>query len=164
MQRDGFLESYWLEANFRSARVLMPLTHWGRVTHQCIGKLISITSDNGLSPGWHQAIIRTNAGILLIGPLWINFSEFLIEIRTFSLKKIRLKMSSAKCRPFSFGLNVLSNKLLSGPILAETHDAKWPQYAIMNITWWSVVYQKSSGWYLSSKLPCPRDHFLNYLW
>ena len=29
----------------------------------------SIGSDNGLSPIWRQAIIYTNAGILLIAPL-----------------------------------------------------------------------------------------------
>ena len=43
------------------------LTHWGRVTHICISKLTIIGSDNGLSPGRRQAIIWTNAGILLIG-------------------------------------------------------------------------------------------------
>ena len=42
------------------------LTHWGRVMHICIGKLTIIGSDNGLSPGRRQAIIWTNAGILLI--------------------------------------------------------------------------------------------------
>ena len=47
------------------------------------------------------------AEIMLIGPLETNFSEILIEIQTFSFKKIRLKMSSAKCRPFCLGLNVL---------------------------------------------------------
>ena len=36
------------------------LIHWGRVTHICIGKLIIIDSDNGLSPWRHQAIIWTN--------------------------------------------------------------------------------------------------------
>ena len=41
---------------------------WGRVTHICVGKLTIIVSDNGLSPGRRQAIIWTNAGILLIGP------------------------------------------------------------------------------------------------
>ena len=35
-----------------------------------------------------------------------NFSEFLIEIYTFSLKKMHLKMSSGKWRPLSLGLNV----------------------------------------------------------
>ena len=43
------------------------LTHWGRVTHICVSKLIIIGSNNGLSPGRHQAIIWTNAGIKLIG-------------------------------------------------------------------------------------------------
>ena len=73
------------------------LTHWGRVTHICVGKLTIIGSDKGLSPGRRQAIIWTNAGILLIGPLGTNFSEILIEIQTFSFKKICLKMSSVKC-------------------------------------------------------------------
>ena len=85
------------------------LTHWGRVTHICVGKLTIIGSDNGLSPGRRQAIIWTNAGILSIEPLGTNFSEILIGIQIFSLKKMRLKMSSAKWRPFCLGLNVLRN-------------------------------------------------------
>ena len=40
------------------------LTHWGRVTHICVGKLAIIGSNNGLSPGRRQVIIWTNAGIL----------------------------------------------------------------------------------------------------
>ena len=83
------------------------LTHWGRVTHICVGKLTIIGSDNGLSPGRRQAIIWTSAGILLIGPLETNFSEILIEMYTFSFKKMHLKMSSAKWRPFCLGLDVL---------------------------------------------------------
>ena len=67
------------------------LTHWGRVAHICVGNLIIIGLDNGLSPGRRQAIIWTNAGILLIGRLGTNFSEILIEIQTSSLKKKRLK-------------------------------------------------------------------------
>ena len=84
------------------------LNHWGRVTHICVGKLTIIGSDNGLLPGGRQAIIWTNAGILLIGPLGTNFNENLIEIHTFSFKKIHLKMSSGKWRPFCLGLNVLN--------------------------------------------------------
>ena len=83
------------------------LTHWGRVTHICVKKLTIIGSDNGLWPDRRQAIIWTNAGILLIGPLGTNFSEISIEILTFSIKKMRLKVSSAKRRPFCLGLNVL---------------------------------------------------------
>ena len=73
-----------------------PLTHWGRVMHICVSNLTIIGPDNGLSPGRRQAIIWTNAGILLIGPLGTDFSEISIEIITFSFKKIHLKMSSAK--------------------------------------------------------------------
>ena len=39
------------------------------MTQICVGKLPIIGSDNGLSPGRRQAIIWTNAGILLIGIL-----------------------------------------------------------------------------------------------
>ena len=79
------------------------------MTHICVGKLTIIGPDNGLSPERRQAIIWTNAGILLIGPLGTNFSEILIEILTFSFKKMRMKVSSAKRRPFCLGLNVLMN-------------------------------------------------------
>ena len=100
------------EPSYRSSAVSIletfsTLTHWGRVTHICVGKQTIIGSDNGLSPGRRQAITWTNAGILLIGPFGTNFSEISIKILTFSLTKIRLKVSSAKWRPFCLGLNVL---------------------------------------------------------
>ena len=63
------------------------LTHWGRVTHICVSKLTIIGSDNGLSPGRCQAIIWTNAGILLIGPLGTKFNEISIKIHTFHSRK-----------------------------------------------------------------------------
>ena len=84
------------------------LTHWGRVTHICVGKLTIIGPDNGLSPGRRQAIMWTNAGILLIEHLGTNLSEILIKINTFSFKKMYLKMSSGNWRPFCFGLNMLT--------------------------------------------------------
>ena len=91
---------------------LWVLTHWGRVTHICVSKLTILGSDNGLSPDRRQAIIWTNVGILLIGPLGANFSEILIEILTFSSDKMRSKVLSAKRRPFCLCLNVLSWLLL----------------------------------------------------
>ena len=104
----------WTNKHFLSRKgsrnyshVSQALTHWGRVTHICVSELTIIGSDNGLSPGRRQAIIWTNAGILLIGPLGTNFSEISIEIDTFSFKKIHLKMSSGKRRSFRLGLNVL---------------------------------------------------------
>ena len=84
------------------------LTHWGRVTHICVDNLTNIGPDNGLSPGRRQAIIWTNAGILLIGPWETKFIEILIGIQAFSFTKMHLKMSSAKWRPFCLGLNVFS--------------------------------------------------------
>ena len=76
----------------------------------CVSKLTIIGLDYGLSPGRRQAIIQTNAGILLTGPLGTYFSEILIEIYIFSLNKMHLKMSSGKWRPFCLGLNVLKER------------------------------------------------------
>ena len=77
------------------------------MTHICVSKLNIIGSDNGLLPGRRQAIIWTDAGILLIGSVGTNFNEILIVIHIFSCNKIHFKMSSGKWRPFCFGLNVL---------------------------------------------------------
>ena len=98
------------------------LTHWSRVTHICISKLNIINLDNGFSCGHHQAIILISAGILLIWPLGTNFSEILIEIHTFSFKKMHLKMSSAKQWPFCLSLNVLSMSITMWPTAAKTSD------------------------------------------
>ena len=92
------------------------LTHWGRVTHICVGTLTIIGSDNGLSPSRRQAIIWTNAGLLLIGPLGKNFNEISIKFLSFPFKKLRLKVSSAKWRSFCLRLNVLTK---------EQTDEKW---------------------------------------
>ena len=74
--------------------------------HICAGNLTIIGLDNGLSPARRQAIIWTNIRILLIGALGTNFSEILIEIATFSFKKMYLKVSSVKVRPFCLDLNL----------------------------------------------------------
>ena len=83
------------------------LIHWGWVTYVGVSKLTIIGSDNGLSPGQHQAIILTKAGILLIGPLGTIFSKISIKTHIFSFKKIHLKMSSGNWDPFCLSLNVL---------------------------------------------------------
>ena len=75
--------------------------------HICVNNLTINGSDNDLSPGQCQAIIWTNAGILLIEPLGKNSSEIVIKIHTFSFKKMYLKKMFGKCRPFCLGLNVL---------------------------------------------------------
>ena len=79
------------------------------MTQICVSKLIIIGSDNGLSPGRRQAIIWTNAGIYIIGPLDTNFSKIASEILAFSFRKMHFKMSFEEWRPFCLGLNVLNH-------------------------------------------------------
>ena len=50
--------------------ILHVVTLLGRVTHTCLSDLNIIGSDNVLSPGRHRDIVWTNAGILLIRPLF----------------------------------------------------------------------------------------------
>ena len=98
------------------------------MTHICVGNLTIIGSDNGLSPSRRQAIIWTNAGILWIGPLGMNFNEISIEI---DWRKLHMKMSSAKWCPSCLGLNVL-NILWPGDAKICVRDLnqywlkKWP--------------------------------------
>ena len=66
-------------------------------------KLTIIGSDNGLSHGRRQAIFWTNAGILLNGYLWTNFS---IEIYVFSFRKMYLEMPSENVCALCLGLNL----------------------------------------------------------
>ena len=85
---------------------------------------VSIGSDNGLSPIWHQAIIWTNAGLLWIGPIGTNFSKIWNKIHNFSFTKMHLKMSSVKWWPFSPGLNVLMipHPLFPGAAYAQAEN------------------------------------------
>ena len=89
------------------------LTRRGRVTHMCVSNLTIIGSGNGLSPGRRQAIIWTNAGILLIGPLGTNFF-----IQENAFENVVWKMAAILYRPQcvndSMGLCVLlSNQVIA---------------------------------------------------
>ena len=95
------------------------IPHCCRAMHICVSKLTIIGSDNDLSPGRCQAIIWTNDGILLIGPLGTNFSEILSKNHTLSFRKRHLKTSSAKWWPFCRGLNVLTY-----PFFLSWHNIK----------------------------------------
>ena len=76
---------------------------------------VIIGSDKGLSPIQPQAIICTNAGILLFEPLGTKFNEILIEIHIFSFIKMHLKILFAKWQPFCPGGDELS--ILSCPVI-----------------------------------------------
>ena len=112
------------------------------MTHICVSKQTIIGSDNGLSPGRRQAIIWTNAGILSIGPLGTNFSENLIEILTFSFKKMRLNVSPAKWRPFCLGLNVIIWGVITYPTGARL-DAR--TYTLAHPIWRTINAARKHG-------------------
>ena len=102
------------------------LSHWGRVKHICVGNLTINGSDNGLSPGRRQAIIWINARILLIGPLGTNFSGFLIEINTFSIKK---RIWKCRLRNGGHFVSALTNSSPSG----ATYMRQWIGSALVQI-------------------------------
>ena len=129
------------------------LGHWRRMTHICVSTLTIIGSDNGLSPGRRQAIIWTNAGILLIEPLGTNFSEMLLEIYTFSFTKMHLKMSG-KWRPFCLGLNVLNNL---SPV--RHHAITWANVSALSI--WPTHGNKLQ-WY--QMLKCLHSESISLQW
>ena len=64
-----------------------------------------------MSPRRRQAIIWTNAGILLIGPIGTNFSEILIEIQTFPINKMHMEMLSVKWGPFFTLFSIIQIKI-----------------------------------------------------
>ena len=113
--------------------------YWGRVTHICVGKMIIIGSDNGLLPDRRQAIIWTNPGLLSIGPLRTYYSENLIKIQPFSLKKMHVKTSSAKWRPSCLGLIVV-NDMNSW----KCHEILWS----LNNHFWNIILSMKHFQYL----------------
>ena len=72
----------WPIANIRIYN--LGWTHKGRVTHKCVSILSIIVSVNVFLSSRRQTIFGINAGILLIGSLWTNFSEIIIEIHTYT--------------------------------------------------------------------------------
>ena len=54
----GYRAIFWFNWHIQNTTIW--LTHWDRVTHICVGKLIIIVSDNGLLPARRQAVIWHN--------------------------------------------------------------------------------------------------------
>ena len=79
----------------------VPLTHWGRLTQICNSELTIIGSDNGLV-AWSAPSHYLNTWISLFRTLGTNFRKIIIEIHTFSFKKMHLRMSSAKLNDGNF--------------------------------------------------------------
>ena len=141
--------------------MLSSLTHWGRVTHICVSALTIIGSDNGLSPDRRQTIIWINVGVLLIRTLGTNFSELSSEIHIFSLRKMHLKMSSGKWRPFCLGLNELtacnSNQVYSTRFLASK-----PLTGLLPVWRWDSDQKVNSISLSAFELRCFITHWCKY--
>ena len=84
------------------------------------------------------AIIWTNAGIVLVWLLGTNFSEILIDIHTFSFKKMHLKISLAKWRQICIGC--------ANPYSTLLHHWQWGNrtFAPMTVNYsWLIGYNRS---------------------
>ena len=131
---------YILAKMNNNSRHMAHLTHRCRVMHICISTITIIILENGLSPGRHQAIIWTNAGILLISTIWTNFNEILSEI--FSFNKMGLKMSSGTWWQFGLSLKTLNNNICRRfvtfcYILADVGTSLIPPSYIIYVDNWS---------------------------
>ena len=84
------------------------LTHWGRVTHICVGKLTIIGSDNGLSPGRRQAIIWTIAGRNIVNWTLGNKLQWNLKRNSYIfIQENAFENVVWKWRPFCLSLYVL---------------------------------------------------------
>ena len=64
----------------RASGACSSLNHWGRMTHTYVSKLRHHWYRWWLAPVRRQVIIWTRAGILLIGSMKTNFSDFYLSI------------------------------------------------------------------------------------
>ena len=100
--------------------------------HICVSKLATIGPYNGLSPCWRQAIIWTNARIMLLGPSEIIFIWILIAIHTFYsrkyiwkvVRKLAATFSQPQCVKLSFVHSISS--LYSNPAKSLSSIASRP--------------------------------------
>ena len=111
------------------------LTHWGRVTHICVGDLTIIGSDNGLTPGQHQSTIWTNAGILLIRTLGNLKRNSYTPIKENAFENVVWKMAAILSRPQCVnwinsmyeGISIV-NEVLLGWYQHIEAETKWPPF------------------------------------
>ena len=153
--------SIFLRDTLICKRALRWLTHWGWLII-FVNKLTIIGSDNGLPPGHYlnqcwNIVTWTSA-------LGSNVREILIEIYTFSLKKMHLKTSSGKCLPFCLGLNVFTS--LGMPVSTmsrEVRPMKQLQVTKLMVLNWSSSLQWRHNEHSGASNNQPRDWLLSRL-
>ena len=97
---------------FEPAKIHLPrwthsVTYWDRVTHICVGNLITIGSDNGLSPGRCQVIIWTNTGIHIVYWTTRNTPQWNVNRNSYIYIQGNTFVNVCKWRQFCLGLNML---------------------------------------------------------
>ena len=106
------------------------LTHWGWVMHIFISKLTIIGLDNGLLPVQHQAIIWTNASILLIRTLGTDFSEILKIFIDFHSRNCIWKCLQNGCVSDSMCWNN-HNDIMTGKAFHSTGPLGWESAGVL---------------------------------
>ena len=126
------------------------------MTHICVSKLTIIGSENDLSPGRRQAIIWTNAGILLIWTLGTNFSEILREkkcifIQENAFENVVWNMTAFLSRPQCVKIFQIHARALYLPVQSTTqlywmlkrtkprnYEASYNSIGMHNYSWSSI--------------------------
>ena len=112
----GHLENWWsfywhwwveisqiLQVDWIQRLIQFMVVHWPQIAP---GILVNIGSCNCLLFCRCQAFGWTKATLFSIGPFRTKFNEIVTKIQHFSVQKMQLNRSSAKCQPFCFGLKV----------------------------------------------------------
>ena len=99
--RGGNAFSHWLgPCPERSLSSFPGITHWGRETHTCVGKLTIIASDNGLSPSHYLNQCWNIVNWTLGNKLQWNFNgNSYIFIQENALENVVCEMASILSRP-----------------------------------------------------------------
>ena len=114
-------------------------TRLGRETHICVSQIISLGSDNVLSPSRLQAIIWTDSARLLIGPLGINiifarkdslFAHW--DIVSIATQSVKCKSERTLIEGRIFSLDMRSSFNLKYSILKGLHQFEICKYWILN--------------------------------
>ena len=127
------------------------LTHWGRVTHICVGKLINIGSDNGLSPGRRQANHLSLCWNIVNSTLrnklqWNINRNWYISIQENAFENVVCEMSAILSRPQCVkawnNLCATASEALSCHKLSPTVNRQWSsvmsQVVSYSELWWGI--------------------------
>ena len=155
------------------------------MTHTCVSKVTINGSDNGLSPGWRQVIVWTNAGMLLIG-LQVNIAvKYLSKLIYFHSRKCISKCrlinrvsasmyveTKASCvtSVITFGVSVhIFNKIAANFLTTIPNAFSWMKVYKFQLRFhWSLFLRVkltiSQHWFSNIVALSAMSHYLNQWW